>query len=79
MLTGYQVLAGLDFALGEQATLGAKARWAHFADFDDRPVLDRLRSHAPSNRLDGSRPVTAGISTYDTGLFAFTVNLKYRF
>ena len=77
-LVGYQVLAGLDLAMGDRATLGAKARWAQFADFEDRPVLDRLRSHPPSNQLDGSRPVTAGMTARDIGLFALTLNLKYR-
>ena len=77
-LVGYQVLAGLDLAMGDRATLGAKARWARFADFEDRPVLDRLRSHPPSNQLDGSRAVTAGMTARDIGLFALTLNLKYR-
>ena len=76
-LVGYQVLAGLDLAMSDRATLGVKARWAQFADLEDRPVLDRLRSHRPSNQLDGSRAVTAGITAGDIGLFALTLNLKY--
>ena len=79
VLGGYQVLAGVDIALGDRTTLGAKGRWSQFAEFGDNPVLDRLRSHAPTNRLDGSRPVTSGITTRDTSLLAFTANLKYRF
>lgn len=77
-LAGYQLLAGLVLAMGDRATLGAKARWAQFADFEDRPLLDRLRSHPPSNQLDGSRAVTAGMTARDIGLFALTLNLKYR-
>ena len=79
VLGGYQLLAGLDVTLGNRTTLGVKGRWAQFGEFGDSPVLDRLRSHAPSNRLDGSRPVTGGVTTGDTGLLAFTANLKYRF
>ena len=78
-LGGYQLLAGLDIALGDRTTLGAKGRWAQFAGFSHNPVLDRLRSHAASNRIDGSRPVTGGVTTGDTGLLAFTANLRYRF
>ena len=77
VLGGYQLLAGLDVALGDRTTLGVKGRWAQFMEFGDNPVLDQLRSHAPSNRLDGSRPVTVGISTRDTGFLAFTAGLKH--
>ena len=79
VLGGYQLLAGLDVALSDRTTLGAKGRWAQFTEFGDNRVLDRLRSHAPSNSLDGSRPVTGGITTRDTGFLAFTAGLKYRF
>ena len=78
-LAGYQVMGGLDYALSERVTLGLKGRWAYFTGFGDSRVLDRLRSHAPSNQLDGSRPVAVVIGAGDIRLFAFTVNLKYRF
>ena len=78
-LFGYQVLAGLDYALTGSVSLGLKGRWAAFGEFADEFPLDRLRSHPPNKRLDGTEPVTNQLATGDISLFALSLNVKYRF
>ena len=78
-LFGYQVLFGVDVALTESLALGVKGRRVAFESFSNTVVIDRLRSHAPSNRLDGSDPVTVGVTRADLVMYGFGLNLKYHF
>ena len=78
-LVGYQVLFGVDVALTESTSLGVKGRRVAFGSFRDATLLDRVRSHAPSNRLDGSAPGLTAITTGDLVLYGFSLNLKYQF
>ena len=78
-LFGYQVLFGLDYGVTESVSIGVKGRWVAFGAFSDRGILDRLRSHIPSNQLDGSDPVTIGLTTGDIAMFGVGLNLKYQF
>ena len=78
-LFGYQILFGVDYALTESVSLGAKGRWVTFSSFSDTVVWNPLRSHPPNRRRDGSQPVFGRIETDDISLFGFTLNLKYHF
>lgn len=78
-LFGYQILFGVDYALTESVSLGAKGRWVTFSSFSDTVVWNPLRSHPPNRRLDGSQPVFGRVETDDISLFGFTLNLKYHF
>ena len=78
-LFGYQVLFGVDVALTESTALGVKGRRVAFGSFSDATGLDRVRSHAPSNRLDGSAPGLTALTTGDLVLYGFSLNLKYQF
>ncbi|MDE0411771.1 MAG: outer membrane beta-barrel protein [Gammaproteobacteria bacterium] len=78
-LFGYQVLAGVDYALTESLMLGVKGRWVHYDSFRDRDMWDQLRSHAPNLRRDGSEPVTYHLAVDDIEMFGISLNLKYQF
>ncbi len=78
-LFGYQIVFGVDYALTESVSLGAKGRWVNFGSFSDTFVWDPLRDHAPNRRRDGSQPVFGQIETDDISLFGVTLNLKYHF
>ena len=73
------MLAGLDYALTGSVSLGLKGRWTAFGEFTDESLLDRLRSHPPNKRLDGTEPSTYQLVTGDISLFALSLNVKYRF
>ncbi|MCY3965055.1 MAG: outer membrane beta-barrel protein [Acidobacteria bacterium] len=80
-LTGYQVIAGLNYALGDHVSLDFEARWT---DFDGFYSLDgdgwrRLRSHPSQLRLDGSEPVSYWMETDDTDIRVVSVSLRYDF
>lgn len=78
-LFGYQILFGVDYALTESVSLGAKGRWVNFSSFSDTVVWNPLRSHPPNRRRDGSQPVFGRVETDDISLFGVTLNLKYHF
>ena len=79
-LLGFQVLAGVDYAISDSVSLGVKARWVRFESFEDSGVmLDLLRSHAPNLRRDGSEPVSGGFRTDNIELFGVGANLKFFF
>ena len=78
-LFGYQIVFGVDYALTESVSLGAKGRWVNFGSFSDTFVWNPLRSHPPNRRRDGSQPVFGQIETDDISLFGVTLNLKYHF
>lgn len=78
-LYGYQVLIGTDIALSESTMFGFKGRVVAFESFSGTTVGDRLRSHAPSNRLDGSNPAMIGITAGNLFLYGLTANIKHQF
>ena len=55
---GYQAVFGVDYALSGSVAIGVKGRRTVFRGFSAETGLDRLRSHAPTNRRDGSDPLT---------------------
>lgn len=78
-LFGYQIVFGVDYALTESVSLGAKGRWVNFGPFSDTVVWNPLRGHPPNRRRDGSQPVFGRVETDDISLFGVTLNLKYHF
>ena len=78
-LFGYQVMAGVDYALTESLLLGVKARWVSFGSFKDGSGYNSIRSHPPNLRLDGSEPVAYEIKIDDIEMFGVSMNLKYQF
>lgn len=78
-LLGYQLLFGLDLALTESVSVGVKSRRVAFERLRDGGELDRLRGHISSNRLDGSEPIAAVVSTNRLVFYGVSLNLKYRF
>lgn len=80
-LFGYQVLAGVRYALSDSVALDFKGRWVDYGAFGDDGgiVWDPLRSHPPARRRDGSQPVSGGIETGDMRLFGVSAGLTYGF
>ena len=75
---GYQVLAGVDYALNAYTSLGVALRWARFDDIDHEAVYDVVRSHA-GVLADGVTPFNNELTFSGIGYQALTVNLKYHF
>ncbi|MDD9996442.1 MAG: outer membrane beta-barrel protein [Rhodospirillaceae bacterium] len=75
---GYQLLAGVDYRLGEQSTLGIKLRWVDFDAFESGETLwSQLRSHESSvGRTDDIR---YSVTTDNNGYWGLGVSLKYLF
>ena len=77
-MVGYVLVAGIDRELSESVSVGLKARWKRFKEFEsDAYEGDLLRSHPPNLRLDGSEPVSAWSRTGDTGRFSALVTIRY--
>ena len=77
-LFGFQLLAGMDYALGGQTSLGIKARWAQFGDFRDDLPYYRIRGHK-SVYVDGVTPLMDDVRIDPVEYWAITVGLKRRF
>ena len=74
---GFQVVGGVDYALGNDFSVGAKVRWTRFSGFDRDDVLaTEIRSHKPV-QADGITPYTTDFEVNDTDIWTFTVGLKY--
>ncbi|MCY3827422.1 MAG: porin family protein [Candidatus Dadabacteria bacterium] len=74
---GFQVVGGVDYALSDDLSVGAKARWTRLSDFDrDDLSWKRVRGHEPI-RADGVTPLTTDFEVGDTDSWTFTVGLKY--
>ena len=81
-LFGYQLMAGLDYALTEHLVAGLKARWVHYEDFRETGIVwDPLRSHPPYLRKSGAdrEKVEGAFKLRDIELWAISLNLKYLF
>ena len=75
---GYQVLTGVDYALGEHTSVGVALRWARFDDVDHEAVHNLLRSHA-GVLADGVTPFNNELAFSGIGHRALTISLKYHF
>ena len=74
---GYQVLAGVDYALSPRTSMGVTARWARFDDVTHDTTWNLIRSHAPV-QADGVTPFDAHLEFGGIGYQAVTVSLKYH-
>ncbi len=77
-LVGFQLLAGVDYALTEKTSVGLKARWAQFEELEDSDTWDVIRSHAPV-QADGQTPFTSRQEFDDVEYWALTIGIKHRF
>ena len=75
---GYQLLAGIDYALSEHTSLGVALRWAQFGEVEHEEVYGVVRSHA-GVLADGVTPFNNELTFSGIGYQALTVNLKYHF
>ena len=75
---GYQVLAGVDYALIQRTSMGVTARWARFDDVTHDTTWNLVRSHAPV-QADGVTPFDSNLEFGGIGYQAVTVSLKYHF
>ena len=74
---GFQVIGGVDYALGDDFSVGAKVRWTRFGGFDRDDVLwTEVRNHRPV-RADGVTPFTSDLEVEDQDNWTVTVGLKY--
>jgi len=77
-LFGFQLLAGVDYALTSQTSVGMKARWVRFDDFRDRAPYAQIRSHEPVH-VDGVTPFVDQVRMDNIEYWAVTVGFKRRF
>lgn len=77
-LFGFQLLAGVDYALTDRTSVGIKARWAQFDDFKDYAAYGQIRDHAPVD-VDGVTPFGDQIKMDNIEYWAITVGFKRRF
>ncbi len=76
---GYQLIAGVDYPLGDRVTLGLKFRWADYGEFKvDGKSWDRLRSHASLTGPGGDQ-ILYEVKTDDIQFWGLSLALKYRF
>ncbi len=75
-----QLLFGVDRYLTDRLSVGLKARYVMYLDFQSEGdlVWDPLRSHVPNNRRDGSEPVH-GIYGADFSAVTFGLQVKRRY
>ena len=75
---GYQLLAGVDYAMGSRTVLGVKLRWVDFEAFESGEYLwSQLRSHESSVGRGGDILYT--VTTDDKEFWALDISLKYLF
>lgn len=77
-LFGFQVLAGVDYALTERISVGVKGRWSRFESLSDTAVWDTIRNHGPY-LSDGVTPYRVRIKLDHIEFWAVTLGMKYRF
>ena len=77
-LPGFQVLGGLDYALGERTSIGLKAHWSRFGELAQDVVWSIIRSHEPV-RADGTTPFSGTVRVDSFQYWGVTLGLKYRF
>lgn len=75
---GFQAAGGVDYALGDGLSVGAKIRWTRLGGFDrDGLFWTRVRGHEPI-RADGVTPLTTDFEVGDTDIWTFTAGLRYH-
>ena len=77
LLTAYQAVVGVDYALSDKVGIGARFRWSKFSEFDDERPWTQLRSHESS--VGRGFDVMYGISTSDLMMIGGSLNMKYAF
>ena len=75
---GFQMLAGVDYVIGDRTSIGLKANWARFGNLAQDVAWSVMRSHAPV-RADGVTPFTGELMLDGLEYWAVTLGLKYRF
>ena len=75
---GYQLLAGLDRALGERTILGLKIRWTSLQTASADLPADVVRSHRPVH-ADGQTPFVWEFEFAGMGYLGVGLEMKYRF
>ena len=74
---GFQVIGGVDYAFGDDLSIGAKVRWTRLSGFDrDDVPWTEVRDHEPV-RADGVTPLTSDFEVEDMDNWTVTVGLKY--
>ncbi len=78
VVTGYQLLAGVDYRLREPATLGVRFQWVDFGEFASEPLpWNQLRSHESS--VGRGEAVLYRMTTDASRFWGVSLSLKYRF
>ena len=77
LLTAYQAVVGVDYALSGNLGIGAKVRWSKFSEFNDEKPWTQLRSHASS--VGRGFDVMYGITTSDLSMIGASLNMMYSF
>ena len=73
----FQVAGGIDYALRDNVSIGAKVRWIRSGGFDDNGKLwTQIRSHDPV-RSDGVTPFTSDFNVGDANRWVMTAGLRY--
>ncbi len=75
---GFQMLAGVDYAVGEGTSIGLGAHWARFGELTQGVTWTFVRSHAPV-RADGVTPFSGDVTLDGLEYWAVTLGLKHRF
>lgn len=74
---GFQVAGGIDYALRNNVSIGAKVRWIRSGGFDDNGKLwTQIRSHDPV-RSDGVTPFTSDFNVGGTQDWVITGGFRY--
>ncbi len=77
LLTAYQAMAGVDYALSDPVSFGLRFRWTKFGKFHAEELWTQLRSHESS--VGRGSDVIYGISTDALMMIGFSLNMKYSF
>ena len=77
LLTAYQAVLGVDYALSEKVGIGARVRWSKFSEFDDGEPWTQLRSHESS--VGRGFDVIYSVSTDKLAMFGTSLNMTYSF
>lgn len=78
MLPGFQILGGLDYAVGERTSIGLNAHWARFGELSRNVTWSIIRSHEPV-RADGTTPFSGTVTLSSFQYWGVTLGLKHRF
>ncbi len=77
LLTAYQAMAGVDYALSEPVTIGLRIGWSKFSEFDAEEEWTQLRSHESS--VGRGFDVLYGVATDDLMMIGASLNMMYSF